>query len=80
MEIKIEIGLFVGLMLLAPVVASAQNLIPPEVGAALAQQPPTPDRATIAAVDATLDKMSSTLPRQMDEYSDLVKVHRKSSR
>jgi len=31
MKIKINIGLFVGLMLLAPVAASAQNLVPPEV-------------------------------------------------
>jgi hypothetical protein len=35
-----------------------------------------PDRATIAVVDATLDKFRATLPKQMDELSDLIDVRR----
>jgi hypothetical protein len=34
------------------------------------------ERSTIAVVDAALDKVSSSLPRQMDEHSDLVGVKR----
>ena len=34
------------------------------------------ERSTIATVDIALDKISSSLPRQMDEYSDLVGVKR----
>lgn len=36
----------------------------------------TPERSTIAVVDVALDQISSTLPRQMDEHSDLVLVKR----
>lgn len=35
-----------------------------------------PERSTIAVVDVALDQMSSTLPRPMDEHSDLVLVKR----
>jgi hypothetical protein len=34
------------------------------------------ERSTLAAIDAALDKVSISLPRQMDEYSDLVDVKR----
>jgi hypothetical protein len=37
---------------------------------------PSIERSTIAIVDVALDKISSSLPREMDEHSDLVGVKR----
>jgi hypothetical protein len=40
---------------------------------------PSIERSTIAVVDVALDKISSSLPREMDEYSDLVGVKREKT-